>query len=66
MSIYRADISFRQSTVIGIVGAGGIGTVLNTAMNRYDYNTAGAILLVIIVLVLVTEYISSNVRRRIV
>lgn len=66
LSIYRADISFRQSTVIGIVGAGGIGTVLNTAMNRYDYNTAGAILLVIIVLVLVTEYISSNVRRRIV
>lgn len=66
LSIYRADISFRQSTVIGIVGAGGIGTVLNTAMNRYDYNTAGAILLLIIILVLITEYISSNVRRRIV
>lgn len=66
LSIYRADISFRQSTVIGIVGAGGIGTVLNTAMNRYDYNTAGAILLVIIVLVLITEYLSSSIRRRIV
>ncbi len=66
LSIYRADISFRQSTVIGIVGAGGIGTVLNTAMNRYDYSTAGAILLVIIVMVLITEYLSSSVRRRIV
>ncbi len=66
LSIYRADISFRQSTVIGIVGAGGIGTVLNTAMNRYDYNTAGAILLVIIIMVLITEYLSSSIRRRIV
>ena len=66
LSIYRADINFRQSTIIGIVGAGGIGTVLNTAMGRYDYNTAGAILLVIIVLVLLAEYASSAIRRRIV
>ena len=66
LSIYRADISFRQSTVIGIVGAGGIGSVLDTAMGKYDYNTAGAILLVIIVMVLITEYVSSSIRRRIV
>lgn len=66
LSIYRADISFRQSTVIGIVGAGGIGAVLDTAMGRYDYHTAGAILLVIIIMVLVTEYGSSAIRRRIV
>lgn len=64
--IYRADQSFRQSTVIGLVGAGGIGAVLETAMGRYDYNTAGAILLVIIVLVLLGEYGSSAFRRRLV
>lgn len=66
LSIYRADISFRQSTIIGIVGAGGIGAVLDTAMGRYDYNTAGAILIIVIAMVLVTEYISSFIRRRIV
>jgi phosphonate transport system permease protein len=66
LSIYRADINFRQSTVIGIVGAGGIGAVLDTAMGRYDYNTAAAILLCIIVLVLIAEYISSAIRRKIV
>lgn len=66
LAIYRADISFRQSTVIGIVGAGGIGAVLDTAMGKYDYNTAGAILLVIIIMVLITEYASSSIRRRIV
>ena len=66
LSIYRADISFRQSTIIGIVGAGGIGAVLDTAMGRYGFNTAGAILLVIIIMVLITEYVSSAIRRRIV
>ncbi len=66
LAIYRADINFRQSTILGIVGAGGIGGVLDTAMGRYDYRTAGAILLVIIAMVLVAEYISSHIRRRIV
>ncbi|GHV87327.1 phosphonate ABC transporter, permease protein PhnE [Spirochaetia bacterium] len=66
LSIYRADINFRQSTVIGIVGAGGIGAVLDTAMGRYDYNTTAAILICIIVLVLIAEYISSAIRRKIV
>lgn len=64
IAIYRTDINFRQSTVIGLVGAGGIGAVLNTAMGRYDYNTAAAILIVIIGLVLAGEYISSYIRRR--
>ncbi len=64
LSIYRLDINFRQSTVIGLVGAGGIGAVLDTAMGRYDYNTAAAILIVIIAIVLAGEYVSSSIRRR--
>ncbi len=64
ISIYRMDINFRQSTVIGLVGAGGIGAVLDTAMGRYDFSTAGAILIVIIGLVLCGEYFSSAIRRR--
>jgi phosphonate transport system permease protein len=63
LSVYRLDINFRESAVIGIVGAGGIGATLNTAMSRYDYDTAGAILLVIIALVMVCEYASSHIRR---
>jgi phosphonate transport system permease protein len=63
LSLYRLDINFRESAVIGIVGAGGIGATLNTAMSRYDYDTAGAILLVIIAVVLVAEYASSHLRK---
>ncbi len=63
LSLYRLDINFRESSVIGIVGAGGIGATLNTSMERYDYSTAGAILIVIIVLVMLAEYASGYIRK---
>jgi phosphonate transport system permease protein len=65
LSLYRLDINFRESAVIGIVGAGGIGATLNTSMQRYDYDTAGAILILIIILVMLAEYCSSHIRKRI-
>jgi phosphonate transport system permease protein len=64
LSLYRLDINFRESAVIGIVGAGGIGATLNTALGRYEYEVAAAILLVIIGIVLVVEYSSGFIRRR--
>jgi phosphonate transport system permease protein len=63
LSMYRLDINFRESSVIGIVGAGGIGATLNTSLSRYEYGTSAAILLIIIAIVLLSEYASSYVRR---
>jgi len=63
LSLYRLDINFRESAVIGIVGAGGIGATLNTAIDRYEYDSAGAILLIIIAIVMVSEYSSSHLRK---
>jgi len=63
LTLYRVDINFRESAVIGIVGAGGIGATLNTAIDRYEYDSAGAILLLIIGIVMLAEYASSHVRR---
>lgn len=65
LSLYRLDINFRESAVIGIVGAGGIGATLNTAMDRYEFDSAAAIILVIILIVMLAEYTSSWLRRRI-
>jgi phosphonate transport system permease protein len=65
LSIYRVDINFRESAVIGIVGAGGIGATLNTAMDRYEYDSAAAILLIIIAIVFVCEYVSGVIRARV-
>jgi phosphonate transport system permease protein len=65
LSLYRLDINFRESAVIGIVGAGGIGATLNTAMDRYEFDSAAAIILVIIAIVMVAEYSSGWLRKRI-
>lgn len=64
LSLYRLDINFRESAVIGIVGAGGIGATLNTAIGRYEYDSAAAVLLLIIGIVLAVEYSSGHIRRR--
>src|SRR6188472_3971634 len=63
LGLYRFDINFRESAVIGIVGGGGIGATLNTAFDRYEFDSAAAILLVIIAIVMVVEYSSGYLRR---
>lgn len=63
LGLYRFDINFRESAVIGIVGGGGIGATLNTAFDRYEFDSAAAILLVIIAIVMVCEYGSGYLRR---
>lgn len=65
LSIYRLDINFRESAVLGLVGAGGIGATLNTAFDRYEFDTAAAILLIIIVTVMVLEYLSGIIRAKV-
>lgn len=63
LSLYRVDINFRESAVIGIVGAGGIGATLNTALDRYEFESAAAILILIIVIVMAMEYGSGFIRK---
>ena len=63
LGLYRFDINFRESAVVGIVGAGGIGATLDTAFNRYEFDSAAAIMLIIIGIVMLMEYLSGYVRR---
>ena len=63
-AIYRLDANVRHSTIVGIVGAGGIGQTLSASFSRYDYDFAAAILLGIIALVALGEWLSDWVRRR--
>ncbi|GAB4391499.1 MAG: phosphonate ABC transporter, permease protein PhnE [Kiloniellaceae bacterium] len=63
LGLYRLDINFRESAVVGIVGAGGIGATLNTAFDRYEFDSAAAMLLIIIAIVMMVEYTSGYVRK---
>jgi len=63
LAMYRFDINFRESAVLGLVGAGGIGATLLTSFDRYEFSTSAAILLVIIGIVMVVEYSSGYIRK---
>ncbi len=63
LSVYRLDINFRESAVVGIVGGGGIGATLLTAFDRYEFDSAAAILIIIIAIVMFLEYSSGYLRR---
>ena len=59
---YQFDSNLRHSTMIGIVGAGGIGGSLFSAFQRFDYDFVCAILLSIIALIIMAEVFSNYVR----
>ncbi|MBA2779806.1 phosphonate ABC transporter, permease protein PhnE [Billgrantia kenyensis] len=64
--ILRWDINIRESTVLGLVGAGGIGVLLQGAIDTFAWPTVATILTAIIVLVLIGEAITSLLRRKVI
>ncbi|HSK68207.1 MAG TPA: ABC transporter permease subunit [Candidatus Limnocylindria bacterium] len=62
--IYRFDINIKDATTLGVVGAGGIGAVLIQALSTRRWGIAGAFLTGMILLMLVIEYFSTRMRRR--
>ncbi|EYD70458.1 phosphonate ABC transporter, permease protein PhnE [Limimaricola hongkongensis] len=65
VSILRWDINLRESTVLGLVGAGGIGIILQGAIDTFNWREAATVLLAILGLVILGEIVSAWLRRRI-
>ena len=59
---YQFDSNLRNSTMIGVVGAGGIGGTLFAAFQRFDYDFLCTILLSIIALIMVSEFAATRVK----
>ncbi len=64
--LYRLESNIRAATVLGFVGAGGIGFYLQTYLRMIDYPAASTVLLVTIVMVMVVDFASSRLRARLV
>ena len=66
ISVFRWDINIRESTVLGLVGAGGIGLQLNASIMSLAWTEVSMILLVIIATVVVSEWVSAKIRHAII
>lgn len=66
LTLYRWDINIRDSIVLGLVGAGGIGFELQTSMRLFRYPEVLTMIVVILIIVLVVENLSSYVRARVI
>ena len=62
ISVFRWDINIRESTVLGLVGAGGIGIQLDASISTLAWTQVSLILLVILATVVVSEWVSAKVR----
>lgn len=63
LSVYQFDSNIRNSTMVGIVGGGGIGAPLFTAYQRFDYDVVLTILMIIIAIIMAAELVSGRIRR---
>ena len=65
ITVLRWEINIRESTVLGLVGAGGIGFLLQTAIDIFAWRTVSTILIAIIIIVVIGETVSAHVRKKI-
>jgi phosphonate transport system permease protein len=61
-TLYRLETNIRAASVLGLIGAGGIGYLMNTSFRTFQYQEAAAIVLVLIALVMLVDFLSSRLR----
>jgi len=66
ISVFRWDINIRESTVLGLVGAGGIGLQLDASISTLAWTQVSLILLVILGTVIISEWVSARIRHAII
>ncbi len=66
IALFRWDINVRESAVIGLVGAGGIGVALDTALNLFQWSRVSLILVCIFGVVMLAEVLVTQIRKRII
>lgn len=65
-TLYRLETNIRAAAVLGLIGAGGIGYLMNTSFRTFQYQEAAAIVSVLIILVMLVDYASYRLRRLVV
>jgi phosphonate transport system permease protein len=66
IALFRWDINVRESAVLGLVGAGGIGMALDTALNLFQWNRVAMVLVAILAVVVIAEFAVTAIRKRVI
>ena len=66
IALFRWDINVRESAVLGLVGAGGIGMAIDSAMNLFQWDRVAVMLVAIFAVVLIAELVVTHIRKRII
>jgi len=64
--LFRFELNMRASAVLGVVGAGGVGGVLLNTLRYRNFDKAAAVLVLTILVVLLIDTLSGEIRRRII
>lgn len=65
-TLYMLEMNIRASTIIGMVGGGGLGFVIQTQIKLFQYEQVSMAVLLTLILVLITEWLTSQVRERVI
>jgi phosphonate transport system permease protein len=65
-TLYVLELNVRASTVLGLVGAGGLGLLIDAVRTFYRYDQLSVIILEILIVIVALEFVSSAIRRRLV
>jgi phosphonate transport system permease protein len=63
-ALYRFESNSRSATVLGLIGAGGIGQVLFDRMNAFDYTAVSAVVIIVVIAVTLIDMLSQTMRKR--
>ena len=63
-ALYRFESNSRSATVLGLIGAGGIGQVLFDSMNAFNFRAVSAIVIIVVVAVTLIDTLSQVMRKR--
>lgn len=63
-TLFSFEINIRASAILGMVGAGGVGILIQTNLNLRNFNSAGTLIMILVILVLLTEFVVNFIRKR--
>ncbi len=64
-TLYRFEVNLRAATILGMVGAGGIGFELISSLKLFQYQDTATCVLTILAMVMVTDWLSSMLRAKV-